>query len=279
MTSHDSLTTRILVVDDEPNIRLPLVRALELSGYSAAGAESGQRALEMLRAARYDVMVLDMRLPGLDGMEVMRAARQIQADLIILVLTGHATLQSAITAVKAGASDYLLKPIGTQDIIAAIRAALQKQQAHARRQQLIKAALEALHAAESIASAADASTPPQSATATTPGERFRQVGTLILDRVKRLVTFENDLTRVIALTEGEAQILECLMDVVGQPLTCRHIARRVWNYDISEIEAESLVRPYIFRLRQKIERNPQQPALIQTVRGRGYLLATSRRKP
>ncbi len=271
--------TRILVVDDEPNIRLPLVRALELSGYSAAGAESGQRALDILRAARYDVMVLDMRLPDLDGMEVMRVARQIQADLILLVLTGHATLQSAITAVKAGASDYLLKPISTRKIIAAIRAALQKQQAHARRQQLIQTALQALQAAESIAPTVDFSAPLSPATVTAPSERFRQVGPLILDRVKRLVTFENDLTRVIALTEGEAQILECLMDAAEQPLACHQIARRVWNYDISEIEAESLVRPYIFRLRQKIERNPQKPALIQTVRGRGYLLATSHRKP
>jgi len=278
-SSRDSLTARILVVDDEPNIRLPLVRALELSGYSAAGAESGQRALEMLRAARYDVIVLDMRLPGLDGMEVMRAARQIQADLIILVLTGHATLQSAITAVKAGASDYLLKPIGTQGIIDAIRAALQKQQAHARRQQLIQTAIEALRAAESITPAAtDSAAPPSSETTATPSERFRQIGTLILDRVKRLVTFEDDLARLVALTEGEAQILECLMDAAEQPLTCRQIAERVWNYNLSEVEAESLVRPYIFRLRQKIERNPQQPALIQTVRGRGYLLATTSRR-
>jgi len=277
-SSHRSITTRILVVDDEPNIRLPLVRALELSGYSAAGAESGQRALEMLRAARYDVMVLDMRLPGLDGIEVMRAARQIQADLIILILTGHATLQSAITAVKAGASDYLLKPIGTQGIIDAIRAALQKQQAHARRQQLIQTAIEALRAAESIAPTTDSVAPPHSETTATPGERFRQVGTLILDRVKRLVTFEDDLARLVALTEGEAQILECLMDAAEQPLTCRQIAERVWNYNLSEVEAESLVRPYIFRLRQKIERNPQQPALIQTVRGRGYLLATTSRR-
>jgi DNA-binding response OmpR family regulator len=232
----------------------------------------------MLRAARYDVMVLDMRLPGLDGIEVMRAARQIQADLIILVLTGHATLQSAITAVKAGASDYLLKPIGTQGIIDAIRAALQKQQAHARRQQLIQTAIEALRAAESIAPTTDSAAPPRSETTATPSERFRQIGTLILDRVKRLVTFEDDLARLVALTEGEAQILECLMDAADQPLACRQIAQRVWNYDLGEVEAESLVRPYIFRLRQKIERNPQQPALIQTVRGRGYLLATTSRR-
>ncbi len=277
-SSHSSITAHILVVDDEPNIRLPLIRALELSGYSAAGAESGQRALEMLRAARYDVMVLDMRLPGLDGIEVMRAARQIQTDLILLVLTGHATLQSAITAVKAGASDYLLKPIGTQDIIDAIRAALQKQQVHARRQQLIQTAIEALRAAESIAPTTDSAAPPRSETTATSSERFRQVGTLILDRVKRLVTFEDDLARLVALTEGEAQILECLMDAADQPLACRQIAQRVWNYDLSEVEAESLVRPYVFRLRQKIERNPQQPALIQTVRGRGYLLAASNRR-
>lgn len=273
LSSHPRTATRILVVDDEPNIRISLVHALELSGYSANGAESGRRALEMLHATRYDVMILDIRMPDLDGTAVMRAARQIQADLIILVLTGHATLQSAITAVKAGASDYLLKPIGAQEIIRTIDDALNKRHHHTRREQLIQDALQALRAAESIETPADASTRPE--VTATPRERFRQVGTLILDRVKRLVTFADDLTRIVALTEGEIQILECLMDALEQPLSCRQIAARVWNYDVSETEAESLVRPYIFRLRQKLERDPQKPTRLQTVRGRGYLFAAA----
>lgn len=269
-TSHN--TVHVLVVDDEPHIRKSLVRALELAGYAANGAESGQRALELLRAARYDVMVLDMRLPDLDGTQVMSAARQLQPDLLILILTGHATLHSAIAAVKAGATDYLLKPQSTPEIITAIQNAWQKHAHHSRRQQLIQAAMEALRAAESIV---PHPTPARVATPDAPPERFRQSGTLVFDRVKRLLTFTDDLARVIALTEGEAQVLEVLMDAADTPLSCRQIAARAWQYELDELEAESLVRPYIFRLRQKLERHPHKPVLIHTIRGRGYLLVTS----
>lgn len=260
---------RVLVVDDEPHIRKSLVRALELSGYSADGAESGQVALNKLRRTRYDVMVLDMRLPDLDGTQVMSAARQQDSDLIILILTGHATLPSAIAAVKAGATDYLLKPLSVQEIIAAIQNAWNKRAHQRRRQQMIETVIQALRAVD------EPPTNDPSSTLLTTTERFRQSGNLIFDRTKRLLTFTNDFTRVVALTEGEAQVLECLMDAADTPLSCRQIAARAWRYDLDEIEAESLVRPYIFRLRQKIERDAQNPTLIRTIRGRGYLLATS----
>lgn len=261
---------RVLVVDDEPHIRQSLTRALELSGYVAHSAESGQRAVDLLRATRYEVMVLDMRLPDLGGTQVMQVARQLQPDLIILILTGHATLHSAITAVKTGATDYLLKPLSTSEIIAAIEKAWQKHAHYNRRQQLIQAAMEALRAAENIAPPLTPTFAPSVST-----ERFRQSGTLVFDRVKRLLTFTNDLARVIALTEGEAQVLEVLMAAADTPLSCRQIAARAWQYELDEVEAESLVRPYIFRLRQKIEPHPQKPARLRTVRGRGYLLVTS----
>lgn len=270
MTSISHNAVRVLVVDDEPHIRKPLVRALELSGYRADSAESGQVALDKLRTARYDVMVLDMRLPDLDGTQVMSTARQHDPDLIILILTGHATLHSAIAAVKAGATDYLLKPLSVQEIIAAIQNAWNKRAHQRRRQQVIETVIQALRAVDEPP-AKDPSPPPLAA----PSERFRQSGNLIFDRTKRLLTFANDLTRVVALTEGEAQVLECLMDAADTPLSCRQIAARAWQYDLEEIEAESLVRPYIFRLRQKIERDAQNPTLIRTIRGRGYLLATS----
>jgi DNA-binding response OmpR family regulator len=268
--SHAHNAVRVLIVDDEPHIRKSLMRALELSGYVVESAESGQGALDKLRAARYDVMVLDMRLPDLDGTQVMHAARQLDPDLIILILTGHATLHSAITAVKAGATDYLLKPLSVQEIIAAIENAWRKHSQHLRRQQLIQTAIEALRAAENIPPMDTSPSPPS----VTSPERFCQSGTLVLDRIKRVLTFTDDLTRVVALTEGEVQVLECLMDAADVPLSCRQIAKRLWGYELDEIEAESLVRPYIFRLRQKIERNPQNPTLIRTVRGRGYLFTS-----
>lgn len=268
-TSHNAV--RVLVVDDEPHIRKSLVRALELSGYYADSAESGYVALEKLRTTRYDVMVLDMRLPDLDGTQVMSAARHHDHDLIILILTGHATLHSAITAVKAGATDYLLKPLSVQEIITAIQNAWHKRAHQRRHQQVIETIIQALRAADDPL--ATDSLPAASPVASS--ERFRQSGNLVFDRVKRLLTFADDLTRVVVLTEGEAQVLECLMDAADTPLSCRQIAARVWQYALDEIEAESIVRPYIFRLRQKIERNPQNPTLIRTIRGRGYLLVTS----
>ncbi len=92
---------RVLVVDDEPTIRKPLVRALELTGYQAVGAASGKEALALLEQVSYDVMLLDMKMPEMDGMQVMDRARQLQPDLLIFILTGHATLESAIAAVIA----------------------------------------------------------------------------------------------------------------------------------------------------------------------------------
>lgn len=272
-TSHAPNAVRVLVVDDEPHIRKPLTRALEISGYSTDSAESGDIALKKLRTTRYDVMVLDMHLPDLDGTQIMSTARQLDPDLIILILTGHATLHSAITAVKAGATDYLLKPQSVPEIITAIQNAWHKRDQHLRRQQLIETAIQALRAA---ASSTPTDPPALAAPSTVSSEeRFRQSGTLIFDRVKRLATFTDDFARVVELTEGEAHVLECLMDAADTPLSCRQIAARVWQYELDEIEAESLVRPYIFRLRQKIERDAQNPTLIRTIRGRGYLLTTS----
>ncbi len=229
---HDSSPARILVVDDEPNIRAPLVRALELSGYIAESAESGQRALEMLKATAYDLMILDLRMPGVDGVEVMRAARQIAPDLILLILTGHATLQSAIAAVKAGATDYLIKPLSAHQIIAAIQNALQKRSQQTRRQHLIQTALAALRAVEMIETTALPPNIPPHPTSP-PRERFHQRGLLTLDRARRIVIVNRTPPHSASLTEGEARVLECLLDAANQPLACQQIAQQVWQYTLS----------------------------------------------
>ena len=132
-------TARVLAVDDEAHIRHAIVRALRLNHYAADEAGSGRRALELLGQSPYDILLLDMRMPGMDGIEVMHRARAIQPELLIIVLTGHATLDSAIAAVKLGAVDYLLKPASLHDIAAAVAAALQARQQQVQRQQLMNA--------------------------------------------------------------------------------------------------------------------------------------------
>lgn len=268
----DHAAARILVVDDEANIRKTLARALELSHYDAQAVASGKEALAALAKTNYDVMLLDLKLPEMDGLETMRRAHQLQPDLMVLILTGHATIESAIAAVKSDAIDYLVKPASMSDITAAIARALKKRADQDRPQRLLRSVLETLQQSE-ITDAESGAQKPM-----TPAEPARalsgsilRVGAITLDEQTRVVHLEG---RSIELTEGEMTILALLMKHADQVLSCRDLTRAAWQYDLEEWESQALVRPYIFRLRQKIEATPGDPVIIRNVRGRGYLLAS-----
>ncbi len=275
----------ILVVDDEPNIRSSLTHSLRLLGYQAEGAGSGPEALAMLKQTPCDLMILDMAMPGMHGTEVMLHVRRLRPDILIIILTGNATLESAIAAVKSDAVDYLLKPVKTSVLVAAIAQALQKRTGELHRQQLVHSAMQALEEAEGQSPREPDVQPapsiagqpsPSGETKTPVGQlaqvRFVQIGSLVLDRQKRLVLCEGDPERTKELTKGEADILAVLMVFPNRVLTSRDLVRAAWGYEIEEAEARSLVRPYVFRIRQKIESRPDKPQVIQTVRGSGYLL-------
>jgi DNA-binding response OmpR family regulator len=259
---------RLLVVDDEVNLRAGLRDLLSLMGYQVDEAASGHKALELLESRLYDLMVLDIRMPGMDGVEVMHRARQMHPDLSIIVLTAHASLESAIAAVKSDAADYMLKPFNVEDLAATISQALQERAERLRRKQLLNligTALDTLGQPEG--SAAPPPVPP------TPPERFLHVGPLTLDRQKRLAMMQGEPPRTVELTEGEAAILAVLMEHPNRVLSCSELVYAAMGYDVDEREAQNQVRLYIFRLRHKIETDPGQPRLIRTLRGRGYFFS------
>jgi DNA-binding response OmpR family regulator len=232
---------RVLVVDDEVSVCSALARSLTLLGYSADAAASGTEALEMLERAAYDAMVLDIRMPGMDGIEVMQQACQMDPNLPIILLTGHASLDSAIAAVRSRAADYLLKPVGVYGVAAAIERALER--------------------VREGASKAPAS------------ERFLRVGPVTLDRERHevCVVGVGDTGSIdVGLTSSESALLAQLMQSPDTVFSCRQLARTALGYDVSAIEAQSIVRPHISRLRGKLEPDPDQPHLIRTVSGRGY---------
>ena len=140
----DNPKARLLIVDDEPNIRSSLARALSLLGYFVEEAGSGQEALALLEHTTPDLMVLDMHMPGLDGVEVMHRARQMHPELSIIILTGYATLENAIAAVKLTAADYLRKPASTREIANAVTRTLEKRAKQLRQQRLHQTLREAL---------------------------------------------------------------------------------------------------------------------------------------
>jgi two-component system KDP operon response regulator KdpE len=255
----------VLVVDDEPNVRSALTRSLTLLGYRADAASSGHQALGLLQRTPYDLMVLDLRMPGMGGVEVMQRARQVRSDLLIIVLTGHATLESAIAAIKSHATDYLEKPTSVHDVAAAVAAALQQRAQVLRRQHLLKMMDQTLDALR------EDETPD---TRVPTLERFLHVRPVTLDSEKRLIVIGDKPSRSAELTENEMSILAYLMRRPDQVISSRELAHAALGYDVTEHEARTIIRPHIFRLRRKLEADPKEPRLVRTVRGRGYLFVS-----
>jgi DNA-binding response OmpR family regulator len=260
---------RVLVVDDEESVRTALARSLTLLRYSVDVAASGHQALEMLERTPYDVMLLDMRMPGLGGIEVMQRAGRLCADLSIVVLTGHASLQSAIAAVKADAIDYLLKPASIHELATAVSKALQRRAERLRRQRLLRVLEQVLEEARRTEG-------PETSTGTPPAstpDQFLGAGPIVLDRESGLIVVAGvgdagDLSA--ELTASEAKLLAYMMQHPRAALSCRELARSALGYDVTEREAQEIVRPHISRLRKKIEPDSASPRLIRTISGHGY---------
>ena len=262
---------RILVVDDEPTTREAIVRGLILMDYRVDEAASGSQALDKLSALPYDLVLLDLRMPGMDGVEVMKRVQETRPGLLVIVLTAHASLESAIVAVQSGAADYLLKPCSIRDIEAAIAHALQRRRKDLTRQHLvgvIAKAVEALQVEEERDTPASPDRPV----------RFHRCGPVALDLEKHLAVVRgpDDVGSLnTVLTTSEAALLAYLMQHPDTVFSCRQLARAALGYDVSGREAQRIVRPHIFRLRKKIEPDPAHPRLIRTIRGKGYLLSPS----
>ena len=265
-----SAQPRVLVVDDETHVRSALVRTLVLQGYRASEADSGYRALEMLANAPYDAMVLDIRMHGMDGVEVMRRARHSWPDMSIIILTGHATLETAIAAVKSGAVDYLLKPASVHEVAAAVASALRQRTKELRRRHLLQVMYQALDEIRGLEAAA------RKPSTYTLG-RFLCAGPVTLDQETRMAVvagIDGAVGFSAELTASETALLAYLVQHPSTTFSCRDLARAALGYDdVSERAAQSIVRPHVCRLRKKIEPVPDHPRLICTIPGKGYLFA------
>lgn len=264
----------LLVVDAQDNARRLAVDYLNRKGYAADEASSGQAALAKLESRPYDLVILDVALPGTNGVEFMSRLRKARPDLPIVVLTAHATVESAVAAVKLNVVDYMLKPCQPEDLILTISRALEERAEQLRHQRLLALVGEAMNALRQPEAAAtllpDRTVPLSPAVS---GDMLR-VGTLALDRQKRQVTLHTNPPRTVELTEGELSILVVLMEKPNQVLSYNDLAKTALGYEgMDKWTVESVIRSTVFRLRHKLEPGPDTPCLIRTVRGRGYFFS------
>ena len=221
----------ILIVEDEANVRETLALNLRAEGYEVATAADGEAGLAAARERRFDLIVLDVMLPGLDGLSVCRLIRK-DSNVPNLILTARGTEVDKIVGLESGADDYIVKPFGLGEFLARVRAALRR-----------------------------ASTP-----STFPSVRDRlEAGDLSLDLISRKVYRAGNELR---LTHKEFDLLAELMRNVGAVLSRDLLLQKVWGYEF--VGDSRTVDVHVRWLREKIEDDPSQPTRITTVRGVGY---------
>ena len=254
----------ILVVDDEPAARLSLAELLALEGYEVAAAASGEEALGLLSESSFELAIVDLKMPGIDGMEVVDALQERTPDTVIIMLTAHGTLETAVMAMRQGAHDYLLKPANVNEIMASVEAGLDKRRREQRRRELLSLMQ---HTLTAIAD----DTPVPAAEPPLIADRFVQVREVLVDQQKHLATFRGT---PLDLTPTEFKLLVYLLNHADQVLSPQELVREVQGYEADHWESRSIIRVHIRRLRQKLEPDPANPLYITTVRGAGYMFGS-----
>lgn len=256
---------RILIVEDEEKIARFVTLELEHEGYQVEHAADGRTAVDLALERDYDLILLDVLLPQLNGMEVLRRVRK-HKDVPVIMVTARDAVMDKVAGLDAGADDYLTKPFAIEELFARIRVALKRSEA-------VRAAsgVGGVGAGEGATGADTAATSPASDPAKTsavPSPAVLTVGSVVLDPDRREVTVGGS---PIALTAREFDVLALLMAHAGTVLTRERIAHEALGYDY--VGDTNNVDVHIAHLRAKIE-DAGGARIIQTVRGVGYVCRT-----
>ena len=260
---------RLMIVDDERTTRLSLSEIFQLRGASVVACADGQEALSRLKDAPVDLIVLDLKMPGMSGLQVAEEVQRTAPGTVIVLLTAHASVDSAIAALRQGVFDYVLKPAQPRAIVEVVERALVKRQEYLRRQDLVglmEQTVSALRGTGSLPATA-ASSP---ADAAAPAE----VGPIRVDFQRREAALNEE---PLVLTPTEFDTLAYLVRHPDRVVSCRELVRAVHGYDTTEHEARPIMRVHIHRLRQKIESDVERPERLLTVRAAGYMLVAEPR--
>lgn len=255
---------RILIVEDEEKIARFVTLELEHEGYQVEHASDGRTAVDLALERDYDLILLDVLLPQLNGMEVLRRVRK-HKDVPVIMVTARDAVMDKVAGLDAGADDYLTKPFAIEELFARIRVALKRSEAA---RAASGAGVGGVEAGEGATGAGTAATSPagdSAKTSASPSPTALAVGSVTLDPDRREVTVGDS---PIALTAREFDVLALLMAHAGTVLTRERIAHEALGYDY--VGDTNNVDVHIAHLRAKIE-DAGGARIIQTVRGVGYV--------
>ncbi len=248
---------RILIVDDEPAVRLFLGEELIQAGYQVVTAASGEEALARLQEMPVDVVLLDLKLQGMDGLQVMAEIERLPWPPVVIMLTAHASLDSAIEAMRRGGHDYLIKPCRTEELLTSVEKGLARRRKIVQQQELLR---QIEINARRLRAGLD---PP----AVEVQPRFLGARGLLLDREKNAVTRQG---KDIHLTPSEFRLLRCLMERADRVVPFSVLAEALHGRSNGGQQDRQAISTHLWNLRRKINPAPDGKPYIVNVRGRGY---------
>jgi DNA-binding response OmpR family regulator len=247
------MKSNILVVDDEPVARQSLTDILRLEGFSVNSVPNGQAAVEYVRTNPVELIVVDLRMPGMDGLEVIQVVNQISPETEVILLTAFGTTETAIQALRLRVHDYLLKPAPPAQVVSSVKKGL------VRREARLKArggGISSMDVDEGISD-------------------FSLKDGTHIDLSRRQIRKKD---QIIHLTPAEGRLLKVLIDNPGRVYSHRELVLLVQGYDTSQREAPEILRPLVSRLRHKLEPFAALSDRIISVRGTGYLYESDQEK-
>jgi DNA-binding response OmpR family regulator len=240
------MKSNILIVDDELITRQSLTDILKLEGYGTTAVPNGPAAVEYVRTHPVDLVIVDLRMPGMDGLQVVQAINQLAPETEVVLLTAYGSMDSAVQALRLRIHDYLTKPASPPQVLASVKKGLARRAAKLRAKASSGATVEGEEAVR------DVELPD---------------GTVV-DFSRRQIRAGRRLTH---LTPAEGRLLRILMENEGKVFSHRELVLLVQGYETSQREAPEILRPLVSRLRHKLEGFPVLSERVASVRGTGYV--------
>jgi len=227
-------------------------------GYSTIAVANGEEALDMLRSQAFDLALIDLVMPGVGGIELMRRLQEVAPDIVMIVLTARGSMETAIEALRLGAHDYLTKPCDDRLLKQCIETGLTKRREDLRRRKLVDTLSTAAREL-----AGEAVTLEPIPAAPSPADAAIRVGDLTVDFAEHIATLAG---RVLDLTPTEFDLLVVLARNIGRVLSHRELVQAIRGYEAEDWEARELTRYHVHGLRSKLG----DTDYVKTVRGVGY---------
>jgi len=272
-TIEQTIPAEILIVDYEEQTRYILERNLTRDGFVVTTTTSGFKTLTLVKQHTFDLILMDITLPDIGGLELLTTLHQQVPDTVIIVLTGNRSLQTSIKSLYHGAHDYLIKPCKPAHLWESIRSGLYERQQKLKQRQLLTQLDQLTQSISDLTNQEMVPPLPDITTVTSylpqSPSRFIKHGRVMIDTLHHVITVDNNLLDV---TTVEFDMLFYLITNTPRIISPIELVGEVLGYRNSAQEAKHVTRQYIYRLRQKIKETAKRDDVIRTVRGHGYTI-------